>query len=444
MCGKRTTFRLLFINELLQHLVRYRFSILMLLVFGLFVTTALTFQPEIRKQRTTDVEGNEPSSEPLFVLAQRTFEHRLKPNAFSFCVSGRLGYLPSRFAFGSMLFREIRLKREAPGDVFVPRFPELDWVFIIRTLMAFMAIALTFDAICGDKERGVLRLILSYPVPRVHLFLAKYTASLIVLLVPLFFAMISALFLIQRKGVVLGRTEYIVLGIIAGLSSLFLSVYVLLGILFSSLTTRSEVSLLLLTISFTVFSVLIPGGSAILARRWHPIPSQLEIRKKIEAVYEDAGNSIRLTQVDLRVRQTISELWNAHREQQLQQADLAVHLAFLSPNFIFEDACMDMAGYGLWRITRTIRQLKQHIHVLDRFILERDREDPESPHAGIIHYRTLSRKPVNLQDMPRFSEREPSLVERLLHAAPNVVALILLNTILASLTLLSMNKYDAR
>ena len=93
--------------------------------------------------------------------------------------------------------------------------------------------------------------------------------------------------------------------------------------------------------------------------------------------------------------------------------------------------------------TRTIGQLKQYVHALDKFILERDQKDPESPHAGIIHYRTLSRQPVNLQDMPRFSEREPSLVERLLHTVPNVVALILLNVILTSLSLLSINKYDA-
>ncbi len=437
-------FRTLFINEVHQHILHYRFTILIFIVFVLFSVAAISFRPTPTNGAALSTTPDEAQAEPLFVLAQRTFDYELKPNRLSFCVLGRLKYLPNRFTFGSMVSREVGFGQKIDENVFFPSFAELDWVFIIRTLIAFIVIMLTFDAICGDKENGVLRLVLSYPVPRTQLFLAKYVASLVMLVVPLLFAMISALLLVQHRGVNLSAREYFVIGGITLLSLLLLSFYTLLGILISSRTTRSEVSLLLLAICFTGFTVLVPGVSVTLARQLKSLPSKLEIQSKIDAIYEEAGSSIRSTEIDLRIRQMVSNLLDIHRQRQLEQAYLSTKLAFLSPDFIYTDACMDVAGQGLWRIEGVMKQLKQHVHVLDDFILEKDRADPSSPHAGLIHYRMLSRKSVNLTEVPQFSESEPDITERIYHAVPNIGILLFLNLSFVYLAILSLNKYDVR
>jgi ABC-type transport system involved in multi-copper enzyme maturation permease subunit len=437
-------FRTLFINEVRQHVLSYRFTILMLIVFVAFFVAAISFKPNPMSGEPPRPTQDAVGTEPLFVLAQRTFDYQLKPNRVSFAVSGRLKYLPNHFTYGSMSSREVSLGQRVHENIFFPTFLELDWVFIMSTLVAFIAIVLTFDAISGDKERGVLRLIVSYPVRRTQLFLAKYLASLVILFIPLFFAMISALLIVQWKDVGWGATEYTVISGVMLFSPIFLSFYILLGIFISSRVTRSEVSLLLLALCFTAFTVLIPGVSTALARQLKPLPSQLEIESKIKALYESAQGSIRSTETDLAVRRRMSNLLETHRQQQLEQAYLSTELALLSPNFIYTEACMDVAGQGLWRIERIIKQLKQHVHVLDNFILEKDRADPSSPHAGLVHYRTLSRKGVNLSEVPQFSESEPDIAERIYHAVPNIGILLFLNLSFVSLALLSLNKYDVR
>jgi len=57
-------------------------------------------------------------------------------------------------------------------------FEVIDWAFIIKLLFSIFAILLTFDAICGEKEKGTLALVCSNSVPRGNIILGKYLGAI--------------------------------------------------------------------------------------------------------------------------------------------------------------------------------------------------------------------------------------------------------------------------
>ena len=56
-------------------------------------------------------------------------------------------------------------------------FGVLDLAFIVKVVLSLCVLLFTYDAICGEKEQGTLRLYASYPVSRSAQALAKLAGS---------------------------------------------------------------------------------------------------------------------------------------------------------------------------------------------------------------------------------------------------------------------------
>jgi ABC-type transport system involved in multi-copper enzyme maturation permease subunit len=50
---------------------------------------------------------------------------------------------------------------------------QIDFTLVVALLLSFLAVALGFDGICGERERGTLRQLLTNPIPRGSIILAK-------------------------------------------------------------------------------------------------------------------------------------------------------------------------------------------------------------------------------------------------------------------------------
>ena len=61
-------------------------------------------------------------------------------------------------------------------------FPRLDLVLVVQLVLSLFVVLLTYDAVCGEKERGTLSLIASHPVPKHRLLLSKLIGALATLL----------------------------------------------------------------------------------------------------------------------------------------------------------------------------------------------------------------------------------------------------------------------
>ena len=134
---------------------------------------------------------------------------------------------------------------------------KIDWVFI-GVLMSFFAILFTFDAIAGERARGTLSLIMSNTVSRGQVLLGKYLGAFLTLMVPLVIGILMNLLLILISGnISFESSEGLrILGMV-GLFALHISVFIFLGLFFSSRVSNAITSLVWLLLTWGLLGVCI-------------------------------------------------------------------------------------------------------------------------------------------------------------------------------------------
>ncbi|MGD8377512.1 MAG: ABC transporter permease [Acidobacteriota bacterium] len=151
------------------------------------------------------------------------------------------------------------------------RFVDLEFTF--QVVLSLLAILFAYDAVCGERERGTLRLTFSQPVPRGTYILGKIGGSLLGLTVPLLIPLAAGALIFQLMGVPMSGADWGRLGLIILAGMLFIGAILGLSVLVSSMTRRSATSFVLL-LSLWVFGVLIvPRASVLLAARSVDVPS---------------------------------------------------------------------------------------------------------------------------------------------------------------------------
>ena len=138
---------------------------------------------------------------------------------------------------------------------FLNIFNSIDIVFIFKVVLSLMALIFAYDAIAGERERGTLRLVLTHPVSRGHILLAKYIGAMLCLLIPLMLSLLLSLILLTTAASFsLGTPDFLRIGGIVLASLAYLSVFYLIGLLISAVTQRTGTALM---ISMFVWALLV-------------------------------------------------------------------------------------------------------------------------------------------------------------------------------------------
>jgi len=187
-------------------------------------------------------------------------------------------------------------------------FGSFDLMFIVKMVLSLFAILLIYDTICGEKERGTLKLALANSVPRDRLLLGKFIGGYISLCVPLIFPMmISLIYLSLHPGISLSGEDWQRIGLIFLLFLLYLTVFFCLGILVSSLTTRSSTSLLILLSIWSIWGIVIPSASIIVADHLRPIHTRNELYAQALSfstqLQREQNQALMKMQMDMRAQQ---------------------------------------------------------------------------------------------------------------------------------------------
>jgi ABC-2 type transport system permease protein len=121
-----------------------------------------------------------------------------------------------------------------------------DFTTVIALVLSFLAVVLGFDAICGEREQGTLKLVLSNPVSRGQLVAAKLLGGGIALWLSLAVAFtISLLILLTNSAIQFGADDWLRLTLIFALSCLLLLVVYALSVMVSTFTRSPATSLIL-------------------------------------------------------------------------------------------------------------------------------------------------------------------------------------------------------
>ncbi len=142
-------------------------------------------------------------------------------------------------------------------------FAFFDMVYIFQLVLGLLAILIASETISGEKEAGTLRLMLTTNVSRAQVLVGKVLAGLTTLAIPtaLGFILLTIL-LLGTEHIEVGVGEWARVGLLFGLSLLYLLVFYLLGLAISCATYRKATSLIYALFTWALLAIVLPNGIA--------------------------------------------------------------------------------------------------------------------------------------------------------------------------------------
>ena len=170
----------------------------------------------------------------------------------------------------------------------LPLFPSIDLVAFVGLILSLMAIVFGYDAVCGEKERGTLRLMLSYSVPRHLVLLSKWIGGYVTLIVPFLLTVMVGMIIVKiQPDVALDEGQWGRLAVIVGFALLYVAAMYSMSVLVSCLTARSATSVMILLSLWVVLVLAVPNLSPHIARVLRPAANAQEVQDVRRQASED-------------------------------------------------------------------------------------------------------------------------------------------------------------
>ena len=305
---------------------------------------------------------------------------------------------------------------------------KIDWVFI-GVFMSFFVILFTFDAVAGERAHGTLSLMMANQISRGQVLLAKYLGAFFTLMVPLVIGVLMNLLVIYLSGnIPFNSSDCLrILGMV-GLFALHISIFIFLGLFFSSRVSNAITSLVWLLLTWVCLAFIFPSLLGLFVGTLDPIPS-IEIvssRKRTQLTNIDDEfrpmellEKTKLSEAPSVDNPSAARRWatyfsrkneirtrsaDEHVDQQFRQVRLARELTQISPIVCFQYAMEGLANTGIVSYMDFVKQVRRYRQTFIDFIKTEDRNDPESLHIYPVR-EGLSQKPVDPNAVPRFEER---------------------------------------
>lgn len=388
-----------------------------------------------------DQEMREASS--WMGLSNRVFR---EPDPMQIFVSGVHNDI-GRFSLVSS-FRDVKLRQSPYSiDPIFAVFRYLDFTLIVQVVLSLFAILFAYNAISGEKEEGTLKLALSNAVPRGQYLVAKFVGSWLGLVVPLLIPIALGMLLIMVYNVPMEAVHWQKVGTLLGASMLYFTAFLCLALCVSAFTKRSATSFLALLVIW-IFSVLIlPRAGMMMAAQVVQVPtiSEVESQKQAfqtdrmqgymahiqESMRERAAAVRGMNEAD-RERYEDDNMWNWMEENDKQrtameediaefnrrlnedvrnrravQERLGFNLSRLSPAASFQLVAMNLADTDIGLKDRYEDAISQYRTTFNDFV---DKKQGEGGGNFItIGGRNQDTEPLDLSELPRFTEPERSL-----------------------------------
>jgi len=282
-------------------------------------------------------------------------------------------------------------------------FTSIDIVFIFQVVLSLIALIFAYDAIAGERERGTLRLVVTHPVRRGQILLAKYISAMLCLLVPLLMSLLLAMILLTTSTFIsLSMGDFLRIGGIILSSIVYLSVFYLIGMLISAVTRRTGTALMIAMFVWGFWVLVYPN--AVLAAIAPPQTSQ----PRMVSAYEE-----------------IKQIWEAFdRERKHFLANDAVpgedpHLGMVGADPNFNQIWG--SGYHYEYFHRDSSTLRYDYHAVSNIEELSEASKPQVPHAQ-DYYRFLGPQVINTAERAWLVRKQaletifvqPAIVDRIL------------------------------
>ena len=390
-------------RELLDNLMTFRFAVAVLIMLLLVVAnTAVLIKDYERRLEAynTALKTEDRRSQELKTYSGGRLNVARPPNPLSIFNVGldkRLGneiwishgFVPTLWDTGTYKLTNPLLNL----------FTSIDIVFIFEVVLSLIALIFAYDAITGERERGTLRLVVTHPVRRGQILLAKYISAMLCLLVPLLMSLLLAIILLTTSTVIsLSTGDFLRIGGIILSSIVYLSVFYLIGMLISTVTRRTGTALMLAMFVWGFWVLVYPN--AVLAAIAPPQTSQ----PRMVSAYEE-----------------IKQIWEAFDRERKQ---FLANDAFPGedPDFGMVDAYPNWIwGSSDEYFHKDASTLRYDYHAVSYIDKLSEASKPQVPHAQ-DYYRFLGPQIVNAAERTWLVRKQaleaifvqPAIVDRIL------------------------------
>jgi ABC-type transport system involved in multi-copper enzyme maturation permease subunit len=190
-------------------------------------------------------------------------------------------------------------------------FGRIDLLFNVGFVLSLLALAFTHRIVPGEKEGGTLRLLLSYPIGRTRLLLAKVFGSYLVFLFPFLISVVIAFVLFLGGGGAgidgAGWIPNILIVLAATLVYLF--ALFCLGLLISTFTQKSGPSMLASLLVWCVLIIAYPKIAPSISELLYPLPNRALIDLQ-ESVARKAIEERKTAECDVALEGLTAKLMN--------------------------------------------------------------------------------------------------------------------------------------
>jgi ABC-type transport system involved in multi-copper enzyme maturation permease subunit len=167
-------------------------------------------------------------------------------------------------------------------DIFRQYFPLIDFNYLVRVILSFLAMVVGFDSVCGEKQQGTLKLLLSNAIPRNIVVWGKVASCFITLIVPFVFTSIFYYIILAfQPDVHFSASDNIRLLLMMLLSVIYMSIYLIISVTISASSGTAKVSIIKNFIIWTTLIFIVPNLSSLIANN----SGQLTDGRKISDKY---------------------------------------------------------------------------------------------------------------------------------------------------------------
>lgn len=345
-------------------------------------------------------------------------------------------------------------------------FLQIDMILVINIVCSLLALMLMYDSICGEAENATLRLMLSGPLPRDIVILAKITSGWITIMIPLLLSLLIAIeyvFLVGKVGFTseeIGRLLWIVF-----ISVLYITFFFALGIAISASVRRSATALVWSLFVWILLTLALPNLVPLVVKQAAPIPPESKINIEKQAAREYVENVLAL-QWSIEMKESGDYSDNDSREQALRQRiaeetglrqqkleqfytgkiqnqiELVQELSRISPSAGYMFAATHIAGTGVQdflQLTRSVREFQDAVN--DRIGRLFSRQQGRSGRNRRNQTIPDSDRP-ELRALVDFTVKPVDMGRAISYALTDIIILICLTTMLLLLGIMNFLRYD--
>ncbi|MGA7303901.1 MAG: ABC transporter permease, partial [Rhodothermales bacterium] len=171
-------------------------------------------------------------------------------------------------------------------------FRPIDVTFVLLYVISLLAIVLSFDAVCGEKERGTLRLVLSNAIPRTTFVFAKFVSMWLALFFPLLLAFLLGALLTTLNAIPFSTTDWVCFSALFGISVLYVTVFLSIGLFVSSVVHRPSDSFMILLVIWVAAVLVIPKVATVAASKTANVATISEVSSEAQTFWRNQQNEI--------------------------------------------------------------------------------------------------------------------------------------------------------